>query len=375
MPTDRHIRLTLPYAHEYDFRRRGGRRDWQEVYRSNVEVDIRVVDGPIIPLIRTPNDINDDVTCSYEGRLYRQIADPNRLALSPPEFGRRAVRDAPFKYRLGTTYWHWALRDFPRPYYVRSPRFSDQSAMEFGYCPPLFEHGAPKRIDLDKPAQRSRQAQEWYARAFLICGNTVWVEVPQPAWVIEPTKKHQWRLRIETQPSLWQAATTFPLTRNGSVVEGIERVEAFAEELAFELVPGTPPVELFGIVRDVSSISSLAASTLAIANKPFPTVDLSTIDQAGEQELVRQALDAVPRPNFPWCPGRKLEGLDPRSQPLRLHRRWQFEFRQAENWEILKKLWPSDQEIHYRAIANDPNESPTNKTSLEDWEALANFYI
>lgn len=367
MPAYSHVRLTLPYAHEYDFRRRGGRRDWKEVYRSNLQADIRVVDGPFIPVIQTQTD-GEPVTCSYGDKLYRQVAGRDG-PLSPAEFERYALDDRQ-RFHHGTYRW-WALRDFPRPYYVRSPRLSDRNPTELDRCPVLHEWRPPKLWDARMAWERMLPAQECYERAILVCDDTVWIEVPPPAWVLEPVDKAHWRLRIETRPSLWQAASIFPLTRGGNLIDAREVAEQFAEELAVELLPPTTPVELLGAIPEVNSISSLAAATLAIAGRAFPEVDLSKVDRAEASALVRDALEAVPRPNFPWCPGSKLEGLDARCGPLRLQRRWQFEFRQPENWDLLKELWPDDREIHYRAMANDRNESPTRKTHLEDWEALA----
>lgn len=368
MSGDRTFRISLPYAHEYDYERRRGRRVWRDVCRSTVDVNVRVVDARFTRIFQTLGDGVE--TLGFEGRLYRLVAPPRRPALSPAQLQAMLAGLAPIRRRRRTV-GYWMLRDFPRPPYTRSPRFEGRSAIDFDLCPSLYDDfQGPRWIDLSKPIERREQAHDWYVRSFLIADDRVWLEVPPPCWVIDPVESDRWRLRVEMQPSLWQTAMAFPLSFDGSIRKGRERAERFAEELAIELMPSQPEIEQFGTFADVRSISSLAASTLAICDRPFPEDDLTGINLITRKALVRKALRAIPRPDFPWCSGYDLEGLDPRCNRLRLHRRWQFEFRQPENWDLLRELWPANEVIHYRAFANDRNEAPTRKSSLEDWEAL-----
>jgi len=368
MSGERTLSISLPYAHEYDYEKRRGRRVWRGVYRSAADVSVRVIDARFTRIFRTLSDGVE--TFGFEGRLYRLVKDSWGHAFSPAELQAMLASLRPIRMRR-RTHGYWMLRDFPRPPYARLPRFEGRSAIDYDPCPFLFGDGrGPRRLDLSKAVERREQAREWYARAFLVSDDKVWVEVPPPCWVIDPVERDCWQLRCEMQPSPWQAALAFPLTINGSVCEGRAVAKRFAEELAIELVPTRPEIEQFDVFRDVSSIASLASWTLAIADMASTEDGLEQLDVSAERELVKKALAAIPRPDFPWCPGHDLYGLDPRCNRLRLHRRWQFEFRQPANWDLLRELWGSNQTILYRAIANDRNESPTRKTSLEDWEAL-----
>jgi hypothetical protein len=364
------MKINLPFGFRFAHRVKYGRRIYKAVCRSTLEADIPEIDqSALTPAL----DWAGSVTYSLDGRLFRPLDFMEQGPISVIDL----VRIVATLDRLELTYdgpqmrWaiqheeSWARQDFPRPLYVRSAVYGDRNAFQL---PPGDQLRALLNltwVDTDF-AQAQIDAKACYERDLRVIDGALWAAVPEPVWVIRPESAAQWRIEIELQPTIWEAALAFSL-------QNLSKAEQFAELLSLDVVEIDAPVSILdGFVAQRADLTALASGTLALSRDGLfaPEADEGVGGAAGLALIKKALLGAGGSHGFPW--GEEKGAFRVGVNRPHLRRRWQFEFDRPEHAPYRDAIWSGHAEVREQAEARTALRHLAD-IDPEDEDALASL--
>lgn len=340
------MKIQLPFAYASAHRVKYGRLIHRSIYRANVVVEPREVERHAFrPALRL---FDTELVYGLESRLFRPMSFHGRpmtvegLARVIIDLDRHSGFKALQSWALADDYL-WSKADYPRPTYVRTRSYNDMSAVFFPPepLPPGIRH--PWSEDDKKEA--GRQALAAYERNILLVGGEIWVAVPEPVWVLRQQTEFGWNLEIETQPTIWEAVTTFS-------IENLQKAREFAEILALDIVDSDEPAEILdGFERQRADLTALASATIGLSDEMLlPPEPDEQVPGTASMELVRKALlCAGGHENFDWTMEGSRFGKGVSQSYMR--RRWEYELGRPEHLAFREALWSQDQEVRRLALA------------------------
>jgi hypothetical protein len=184
-----------------------------------------------------------------------------------------------------------------------------------------------------------------YERDMRLVGDEIWVAVPEPVWIMRRQTDFAWSLEVETQPTIWEAATTFSI---GNLHKALE----FAEILALDIIETDPPVEILdGFEGQRADLTALASATIALPDEMLlPPEPDERVSGTASLELIKLALLCVGgHENFLGA----MDGIrfGKGVSQTYMRRRWQYEFDQPEHLAYREAIWSQDHEIRQLAQA------------------------
>lgn len=306
------MRIQLPYAYEVVATHRGTREEEILIQRDFLVAFLRPVERRwLTPLFERGIDRGDrELTFGFDGRLYREIKVEG-VSVTPRALEEHLLNTRP--RRQARTVEAWRRKDFPRPPYVRCPLFEDRNAL---FLPPTELPFRTSVLDFSAKPSREKEARETYESDFITDGYRVWVAVPAPVYVLRQDRALDWHLRIEFQPTIWEAATTFSL-------HDVERAVRFADDMAFDLC--SKDLAELSVLRaagpEVPSIVGLAAACSAHLGRGFDCFWSNVT--ANSYGSARDLLDELGGPLYPW--ETDFNSPEALAKPQLLRRRWLFE--------------------------------------------------
>lgn len=320
------MNIELPYTYEViATHRQTGERETL-IHRDTLVARLRFVEREqFVPLCVTnePPAVRRRMY-GFEGRLYREITFMG-VSVTPRAFEEQLSQIKPRRQdnRIET----WPRRDFPRPPYVRCRLFEDRNAL---FVSPTDLPWGSAVFDFGAQPKRHEEARAAYEQDILTAGDSVWVAVPAPVYVLRQDRALNWHLRIEFQPTIWEAATTFSLYE-------ADRAVLFADRMAFDLAGKdlADPAMVRAVGSATPSIFGLAASSAAQMwdGAPGFWITMSAESHRSAQEF----LEELGGTNYPWEPNFRLH--EAIAKPQLLRSRWLFELTDPQHAELSDRLW------------------------------------